>query len=222
MEYSLVPSLPASSFEELEGLCASLTGVAKGFQIDIVDGVFVPHTSWPFTEVGVDDELLRIEKFTKDFEIEMDCMVMEPERYLSIFTQIGVTRVIVHIGSTDAYGAIIKHARTHNYKIGFGFTNDVPLSFLYPYIEKIDFVQVMGIAKVGKQGQPFDERTLQTIAALRSQYPDLEIAVDGSVNAQTIPLLLEAGANRFAPGSAIAQAEKPAGAYKQLQSLMQT
>ena len=220
MEYSLVHSLPPASFEILENVCAVLKGITPGFQIDIVDGVFAPSVSWPFAEPSPQEALRKIKQFTTDFEIEVDCMIMYPEKYLSLFVELGVKRVIVHIGSTDAYSAIVKHAKEHGYKIGFAFTNDVPLSFIYPYIGKIDFVQVMGITQVGRQGEPFDTRTLTTVTTLREQYPELEIAVDGGVNAQTIPKLLEVGVNRFAPGSAIAQAENPADAYKQLLSLM--
>ncbi len=51
-------------------------------------------------------------------------------------------------------------------------------------------------------------------------YPQLEIAIDGSVNTATLPLLKAAGANRFAPGSAIAKAEDPKRAYEQLLSMV--
>lgn len=50
---TLVPSLPAASFAELEKLAQALDGTAPGFQIDIVDGLFVPHRAWPFTEEDV-------------------------------------------------------------------------------------------------------------------------------------------------------------------------
>jgi ribulose-phosphate 3-epimerase len=220
MEYSLVPSLPAASFDELSSLAEKLAGIALGFQVDIVDGLFVPHKAWPFTETDMALEWEKLPLLTKNFEIEIDCMVREPEQYLDIFVVNDIPRVIIHVGSTECYGKCIRHARTHGYKIGFALTNDVPLSFMHPYVPLIDFVQVMGIAHVGRQGQPFDERTLATVRSLRDTYPDLEIAVDGSVNEKTIPLLKKAGVNRFAPGSAIRKAEDPAAAYKHLVSLI--
>ena len=218
--HTLVPSLPAASFAELVALAKALDGVSYGFQIDIVDGKFVPHTSWPFTESNVAEELEKITTLPSTYEYELDCMIEQPEQYLEIFKTLPIKKLIIHVGSTDQYGAIIRHARLHSYQIGLAFTNDVPLSFVYPYLDKIDFVQIMGIAKVGQQGQPFDERTLMTAKTLRQQYPELSIAVDGSVNAETIPRLLEAGVNHFAPGSAISRASDPVSAYKQLRSLL--
>ncbi len=47
---SFVPSFPAPSWTALRHVLNQLAGVAPGFQVDIVDGQFVPHTSCPFTE----------------------------------------------------------------------------------------------------------------------------------------------------------------------------
>ena len=67
----------------------------------------------------------------------------------------------------------------------------------------VDFVQCMGIANIGFQGEEFDERVLNQIKELRSQYKELIISVDGSVNEITAPLLVKAGANRLVIGSAV-------------------
>jgi len=220
MKYSLLPSLPATSFQQILDLTEKLKDTISAFQVDIVDGVFAPHRAWPFTESDVLSEWQKLSELVAHFEIEIDCMVQKPEQYLDIFSSLKVSRVIIHIGSTDCYGHCIRHARAHGYKVGFAFTNDVPLSFMYPYIELIDFVQIMGIKNIGQQGQPFDEQTLVTAKKLRDAYPNLEIAVDGGVNEETIIHLKKAGVNRFAPGSVISGAADPVVAYKHLVSLI--
>jgi len=217
---SVVPSLPAASFQEIESLTQSLRGVASEIQIDIVDGLYVPFISWPFTEADPDAALSLLGQYNTDFAIEMDCMMLNPERYLDLFVELGVARVAIHIGSTSVYDEIITHAKTHAYKIGFALTNDTPLDILLTYIDQIDYVQLMGIKEVGQQGQPFDVRTLDRARVLHQDFPELEIAVDGSVNATTIPQLYAAGVTRFAPGSAIAKTPNPATSYKQLLSLV--
>jgi pentose-5-phosphate-3-epimerase len=214
---SITPSLPAQSFTEIKELATTLLGTIPMLQVDIVDGEFVPAVSWPFTEPrDACAELLNLQLLPPSLPLEMDCMVMRPELYLETFVSLSVANVIVHLGSTDAYDAIITHARTYRYQIGIALTNDRDLSELTPYIDRIDFVQVMGIAHVGKQGQPFDERTLTTLRTLRAAYPTLPLSVDGAVNSDTILKLRDAGATRFAPGSAIAKAADPVHAYKQL------
>jgi ribose 5-phosphate isomerase B len=212
---TIAPSLPASSFGQIETLLNGLTGTASSVQIDIVDGVFAPATSWPFTAYDVSSELLKLSAFANDFEVEIDCMCMHPETYLDVFLQIPVSRVIIHVGSTQNTADC-----THGYKIGLGILNTTKLEAYEHHVADIDFIQVMGIATIGSQGQPFDERTIDTIARLHKKYPSLEIAVDGAVNASTIVRLKNAGATRFAPGSAVARAQEPASAYTQLLKLL--
>ncbi len=220
LKKSIVPSLPASSYEELLNLSRALRGVAEELQVDIVDGVFAPYISWPFTEADVHHSLMRLQSFTTDFDLEIDCMCVHPEIYLDTFVQLGATRVIIHAGSTEHYDQCIAHARTHEYRIGLAVLNTTSPVVLKTILPQFDFVQVMGIAKVGAQGQPFDVMTVRTVEHIRREYPDLEIAVDGAVNATTIPALLQAGANRFAPGSAVAKSSDPAASYTQLLGLI--
>lgn len=217
---SLVPSLPAQLFEEIRQLAQDLEGASFGIQIDIVDGVFAPHISWPFTEEPVEMSLLQLKEITDVFETEVDCMCMHPETYLDQLADLGVKRVVIHLGSTEKYSDCIASAHGRGCKIGLAITNGVSLESIEQYVGAIDFIQVMGIKDIGIQGQEFDMRTVDTIAKLRKAYPSLEIAVDGAVSASTIRLLLQAGANRFAPGSAITRSEDPAASYKQLAGMI--
>ena len=216
--YTITPSLPAQTFEEISSLAKKLDGIAPMLQVDIVDGVFVPLRSWPFTNHAYDvhEELAKLSSLPQTLPLEIDCMVMHPEQYLDTLCALSAKSVIIHMRSTTAYHHIIMHARLHGYKIGFAITNDDDVRLLAPYICEIDFVQVMGIAHVGTQGQPFDRRTLTTLTQLRLAYPKLTLVVDGAVNADTILTLRDAGATRFAPGSYIAKATDPVIAYKHL------
>jgi ribulose-phosphate 3-epimerase len=84
---------------------------------------------------------------------------------------------------------------------------------------QFDYVELMGIDEIGRQGQPFDERVLQRIRDIKAKYPDLEVSIDGSVNEDTLPRLKEAGADRFVVGSAILNAENPEAMHKKLSRL---
>lgn len=216
----LLPSYPAPSWEQLEHLLQELAGIARAFQIDLVDGQFAPHRSWPFTESDPIGSLQKLVSWSRFYRLEFDCMVKEPLQYLDQIVGCGAKSVVVHLGSTTNYQALFVHQAEHNYQLGFALTNDVPLEELLPWLPDISFVQLMGIREVGQQSQPFDGRTLERARFLRQHYPELDIAVDGGVNAETIPLLLAAGVNRFAPGSAITKANNPVLAYKQLLGLI--
>ena len=61
----------------------------------------------------------------------------------------------------------------------------------------------MGINHVGFQGEPFDERVIEKVKAVRAKYPEMIISVDGGVSLETAPKLIEAGVSRLIVGSAI-------------------
>lgn len=217
---TLLPSYPAPNWAELERMLKALHGEAAEFQIDIVDGQFVPHTSWPFTESDIDEALQKLIPWQTEYVLEFDCMVMQPEQYLDRLVAAGAKRVIIHYGSTEAYTNIAAHSQTHGYTLGLAVTIDVPMEAIIELLPQVSYVQVMGIAKVGQQGQPFADEALERIAALKAYAPDVPVAVDGAVNATTIPALVAAGADRLAPGSALTKAVDPVAAYKQLHALL--
>lgn len=217
---SIVPSFPAPALHDLDSVMSALVGVSDGFQVDIVDGKFVPAVSWPFNEERGIEALFELKKYSESYELEIDCMVKQPEQYLNVFVETGFKRVVVHFGSTEKLDEIVDSLHKHGIKVGVAVTNDVPFSDILDSVAKVDYLQVMGIKEVGKQGQPFDERTYDTVAKLRQQIPEVEIAIDGGVNETTIPKLFVAGANRFAPGSAITKVTDPVVAYKHLQTLI--
>lgn len=225
MDYRVYPSLPAAEFTELEQLAVSVSGATEYFQIDLVDGRFAPHTSWPFSEVhdeaSVISELEKAVVVTEQFSTGFDCMIRDPHRFFATFATLGAKRVIIHYGSTDSMEDCVKMAAQYPFKLGLAVLNDHNRDEWSKLIPQVAFIQVMGIKNVGVQGQPFDERTLDTASWLRMNYPMLDIGIDGSVNADTIAALQRAGANWFAPGSAVSRANNPKTALRELSELIQ-
>lgn len=224
MHITVVPSLPAQNFAALEALGHAIAPVASEIQIDLVDGQFVPALSWPFTEMieearGFAETIEKIHTIPSHLAREFDCMVVEPFQYLETLAALKPARIIIHYGSTGEYTQCIAHARAHGYQIGIAVLPTIELEEVVSLIAHFDYVQVMGIERVGSQGQPFAPQTLPLIATLRATFPEKEIAVDGAVNAETIPALIAAGATRLAPGSAVAKAADPAAAYTALCAL---
>jgi len=213
----VLPSFPAPDVTSLMKVLDALVGVSSEFQIDVVDGNFAAPVSWPFV-TNISD-IKQLQSYAAKYLIEFDCMVSEPQQYFDQLAVLDPERVIIHWGSASDLTATANAARAAGWMVGLAITNDAPMYEVLQVLDQFDYVQVMGIAVVGVQGQPFDERTIGTIALLRSQDSELEIAVDGSVNQETIPALVAAGATRLAPGSAITKADDSAAAYEQLLAL---
>jgi len=87
--------------------------------------------------------------------------------------------------------------------LGLSIQLDTDLSVLAPHIARIDYVQFMGIATIGRQGALFDSRVVAKIREFKKIYPTVPVQVDGGVSLTTAPELLAAGAERLVVGSAL-------------------
>lgn len=205
------------SYEDLVKIINTLTGLPE-VHVDVLDGKFVQATSWPYThndDVTVAYELLR------PFSLEVDLMVEKPLVAAEAWLKAGADQLVFHIETVTA--AVLENfTHTHTVTVGVAISGDTPLEALYPYITFVDYVQVMGIATIGAQGQPFDTRVIERIKSLRMTHPALPISIDGSVNKETIPQLKNLGIHRFIVGSAIVSAEHPKDAYQELTELVQS
>ena len=212
----IVPAIIPESLDHLRESLFAVRPFTREVQVDIVDGKFVPFTSWPYLP-GASIEDLAL--FTPTFTIEVDLMLMEPEEVIPLYRRFGVKKIVVHAESTKNLPRIFAQRRDLGFELGLSIHNDSPLSVLTDHMKEIDYVQLMGIAHIGSQGQPFDERVLGKISELRKSHPNLTISIDGSVNRETLPRLVGAGASRCVSGSAILKAENPEVAYRGLADL---
>lgn len=214
---TVVPAIIPKSFEDLKATLELVSPFTHDVQIDIVDGKFVPFTSWPYTEKGNPRDLAPL---TEDFVVEVDLMIHGAEDVIEEYVQAGVERVVVHLESALNLKAIFDIKERFPFELGFSIDNDTNIRALTSVLARADYVQLMGIAKIGSQGQPFDERVLTRIQELKDLYPAIFISIDGSVNAETLPRLRDAGADRFVAGSAIIGADDPHSAFASLSSLV--
>jgi len=110
---------------------------------------------------------------------------------------------VFHIENVEDVGFLLRKSDVRGVEIGMAIGVNTSNKELEKWLDKIDYVQFMGIAKIGSQGQPFDNRVLRKIKDFRKTHPNVIIQVDGGVNATNAPLLIEAGVDRLVVGSAI-------------------
>jgi pentose-5-phosphate-3-epimerase len=207
---------------ELEKRTAAAMGFAPEIQLDAADGVFAPVTSWPYLEgqwTGLEEMAASGTKLPHADKIryEAHLMVNDPRPLGTLFAKIGCIRILPHIetfnGVDDAKTMFAEWKAAGASEVGISLLLDTPLSEIDQYADMIDVVQLMSIAKVGAQGQPFDESIYSRIDELHATYPDMMVSVDGGVAENNVEMLTRAGANRLCVGSAISKAEDPAAAY---------
>ena len=218
MDSVIIPAIIPQSLRDLR-LQLEKLHFAPVIQIDVVDGRFVSATSWPYK--GEVPHFDLTEPITGR-EVGVDLMVSDPLTAAEQWLAVGATRLVVHVESlTDGvWPKIVSLKDTYTFELALAANNDTPLTPIIDRIQTIDYVQLMGITQVGSQGQAFDDRVLKRITDIVTQFPDLPVSIDGSVNFNTIERLHEAGAKRFVVGSAILRAEDPEFAYQRLQQLI--
>jgi ribulose-phosphate 3-epimerase len=220
MNYTIVPALIPRSCEDVFATAERIKSFAREMQIDVVDGVLVDAVSWPYGLGDMQGNPSQIGNLTKMCDIEFDLMVADPLLEVPRYIAARPKRIIVHANARPDIETIAHLVHEEGIQFGIATTNDTPLEYYLDILQYADYAQCMGITPVGAQGRPFDVRTLERVRAVRAQFPEMEIAVDGSVNAETIPLLRDAGVTRFVSGSAILGAPDPQVAYEHLRMLI--
>lgn len=212
MAVEIIPAILPKSFNGLEGNLSRIRGVARAVQIDVCDGVFVPNTTWPYADRAVFETIISEKEglpFWEDFDFEIDLMVQFAKADALEWVQAGAARIIVHVESEDAHDALeaLQEFRSLDggpgIEVALAISLDTPIEKLESLVQYGSEIQVMGIARIGFQGELFDERAIARVRELKQLYPDFTIGVDGGVTLGIVGVLVEAGATRIAVGSAL-------------------
>ena len=219
----VVPALLPENYADILGKVSRVKNIVPRVQLDVADGTYAPSKTWPYN--GDDSHLKEIltqdegMPYWDEMDYEVDLLINEPERVIDTWIQVGIAAAIVHVESTQKLDEILTKLKDVDCEIGLGIKPSTPNEALFPYIEKIDFVQCMGSDEIGFAGVSLDERIYDKIKSLRAQFPELPIAVDIGVDDETAPLLVEAGATKLVSGSLIFGSEDIKDTVTYLQTL---
>jgi ribulose-phosphate 3-epimerase len=177
---------------------AEAAGV-DGIQVDVMDGRFVPNITFG---PGVVRALRPLVSVTLD----VDLMIVEPERHLEAFAEAGADRLTVHLEACTHPHRVLQSIRELGVEAGVAIGPGTSLSGLEEVLNLVDLIQVMTV-NPGWGGQPFIHSQLDKIRRLRRTLDerglDIPIGVDGGVNPTTAPLVVSAGATVLVAGSSI-------------------
>lgn len=211
---SIAPSILAADFLKLrEQVEAAERGGADRFQIDVMDGEFVPNISF-----GI--PLVKAMRRATTKLLEVHLMIVRPDRYIEAFAQAGADVIIVHQEAVVHLDRSIQQIKQLGKKAGIALNPATsPLTLEY-IIDQLDLVLIMTV-NPGFGGQEFIAYTLKKIRVVRklldARNPNCDVEVDGGIELHTIRAAYRAGANVFVAGTSVF--EYPAGPEAGVKSL---
>ena len=198
--YLLSASILSADFTRLgDQIQAAEKGGADWIHVDVMDGHFVPNLT-------MGPVIVKACRRVTQLPIDVHLMVESPGEFLYDFVQAGASNLTVHIETCPDMPRMVQTIHTLGCRAGIVLNPDTPVESIIPYLSIVDLVLVMSV-NPGYSGQEFCPEVLPKLSVLRQEVTKsdrpVRLEIDGGINAQTIPLARDAGANVFVAASAI-------------------
>lgn len=206
MAVLVAPSVLSANFGNLDKDIEMINASeADWFHVDVMDGVFVPNISFGFPVVKA------LQKKAKK-PLDVHLMIVEPDRYLQAFKDVGASYISVHIEACTHLHRTLQAIKNLGIKAGVAVNPHTSVYALQDVIADVDLVCMMSV-NPGFGGQKFIERTYTKVSQLKEiilkhNSPAL-IEIDGGVDLQNKTKLIDAGADVLVAGNTVFGSKNP-------------
>lgn len=210
----LAPSILSADFNVLgEQIQTVAKAGAQYIHVDVMDGIFVPSISYGMP-------VIKSVRKSTDAVFDLHLMITEPVRYIRDFVDSGADIITVHVEACKDIDETIRDIKACGVRAAVAINPETPVDKIMPYLDDIDMALVMSVHP-GFGGQKFIPDVLDKVRIIRSYYRDnnmdKDIEIDGGINFDNLPEVLEAGANVIVAGSSVYRGDAAANTKKFLE-----
>ncbi len=197
----IAPSILAADHARLgEQVREAEEAGARWFQVDVMDGHFVPNIT-----VGV--PVVRSLRAVTEAFLDVHLMIERPSAFLEAFAEAGADLITVHQEASVHLNRDLNEIRRLGCRAGVAINPATPAEAIKEVVPFADLVLVMTV-NPGFGGQAFIHSALRKVGAVRRMAAELglrrlHVQVDGGVDPETAPGCVEAGATNLVAGSSV-------------------